>query len=269
MHGAACDAEPVEERLAALATTSENRRLLAELNALQGRRLLCGWGTPLRPCAICGDATNSPRTRSIPTSAATKPTSSRPSSRSDAESTRHSSSSNRASGSNAVPRGGRNSPCAGARPSSPPGTRAMSSSTSRRGRGAPRTPSTRRRSPTPPSAGACKRLGSDSRAREQFLAAEAILTELGVEGSAQSPGPPAPAPSEPPVHPRLAELSEEELKVVELVRAGLKNKDIAGRVFVSLRTVELRLTAAYRKLGVGSRTELVSLLAGNPRLAAV
>ncbi|MGV2482119.1 UNVERIFIED_CONTAM: helix-turn-helix transcriptional regulator, partial [Salmonella enterica subsp. enterica serovar Weltevreden] len=60
-----------------------------------------------------------------------------------------------------------------------------------------------------------------------------------------------------------------ELKVVELVRAGLKNKDIAGRVFVSLRTVELRLTAAYRKLGVGSRTELVSLLAGNPRLAAV
>ena len=69
--------------------------------------------------------------------------------------------------------------------------------------------------------------------------------------------------------PRLGELSDEELKVVELVRAGMKNREISERIFVSLRTVELRLTAVYRKLGVGSRTELVSRLAGNPRLAAV
>src|SRR5699024_1371492 len=69
--------------------------------------------------------------------------------------------------------------------------------------------------------------------------------------------------------PRLGELSDEERKVAELVRMGLKNREIAERIFVSLRTVELRLTAVYRKLDVGSRTELVSRLAGNPRLAAV
>lgn len=115
-------------------------------------------------------------------------------------------------------------------------------------------------------------LGSDSRAREQLLAAEAILIELGAERLVTGTGPAAGTGDVgvgPPELPELDELSEEELKVVELVRAGLKNKEIARRVFVSLRTVELRLTAAYRKLGVGSRTELVALLAGNPRLAAV
>src|SRR5699024_12515689 len=69
--------------------------------------------------------------------------------------------------------------------------------------------------------------------------------------------------------PRLGEFSDEERKVAELVRMGLKIREIAERIFVSLWTVELRITAVYRKLDVGSRTELVSRLAGNPRLAAV
>ncbi len=62
----------------------------------------------------------------------------------------------------------------------------------------------------------------------------------------------------------LAQLTEEEQAIVELVRTGLKNRDIARRVFVSLRTVELRLTSVYRKLGVGSRTELVARLSSQP-----
>ena len=115
-------------------------------------------------------------------------------------------------------------------------------------------------------------LGSGPRAREQLLTAASIFAEVGAERLAEGDGSRASLSSAAdalPELPQLSELSEEELKVVELVRAGLKNKEIAGRVFVSLRTVELRLTAVYRKLDVGSRTELVSRLAGNPRLAAV
>lgn len=54
-------------------------------------------------------------------------------------------------------------------------------------------------------------------------------------------------------------LSEEELKVVHLVRQGLRNKEIATRLFVSVRTVELRLTHIYRKVGARSRSHLASL----------
>ncbi|WP_166821314.1 LuxR C-terminal-related transcriptional regulator [Brevibacterium limosum] len=115
--------------------------------------------------------------------------------------------------------------------------------------------------------------GSKLRAREQRLAAAALLREIGAGRLAEHlrtgqivEEPQAPAR---PELPRLGELSDEELKVVELVRAGLKNREISERIFVSLRTVELRLTAVYRKLDVGSRTELVSRLAGNPSLAAV
>lgn len=115
--------------------------------------------------------------------------------------------------------------------------------------------------------------GSGRRAHEQELAAAALLREVGAERLAERflaerSDSPEPATTLTDL-PRLGELSDEELKVVELVRAGLKNREIAERVFVSLRTVELRLTAVYRKLDVGSRTELVSRLAGNPRLAAV
>ena len=115
--------------------------------------------------------------------------------------------------------------------------------------------------------------GSMLKAREQRLAAAALLREVGASRLADHlrNGQIVEEPKAPtlPDLPRLGELSDEELKVVELVRAGMKNREISERIFVSLRTVELRLTAVYRKLGVGSRTELVSRLAGNPRLAAV
>ncbi|QUL79180.1 LuxR C-terminal-related transcriptional regulator [Brevibacterium sp. SMBL_HHYL_HB1] len=114
--------------------------------------------------------------------------------------------------------------------------------------------------------------GAGMKAREQRTAAAALLHEAGAERLAEQllAGRTEAAEIEAlPDLPRLGELSDEERKVVELVRMGLKNREIAERIFVSLRTVELRLTAVYRKLDVGSRTELVSRLAGNPRLAAV
>ena len=51
--------------------------------------------------------------------------------------------------------------------------------------------------------------------------------------------------------------------MAELAAAGRSNREIAGELFVSERTVEANLTRVYRKLGVRSRTELARRL---PRL---
>ena len=55
-------------------------------------------------------------------------------------------------------------------------------------------------------------------------------------------------------------LSDDELQVVHLVQQGLRNKEIASRLYISVRTVELRLTHVYRKVGARSRSHLVSLM---------
>ena len=51
-------------------------------------------------------------------------------------------------------------------------------------------------------------------------------------------------------------LTPAELDVVELVRQGLPNKDIATRLFISPRTVATHLTHVYTKLGLTSRVQL-------------
>jgi len=51
-------------------------------------------------------------------------------------------------------------------------------------------------------------------------------------------------------------LTPAELDVVRLVSAGLGNKDIATRLFISPRTVETHLTHVYTKLGLASRVQL-------------
>jgi DNA-binding CsgD family transcriptional regulator len=56
--------------------------------------------------------------------------------------------------------------------------------------------------------------------------------------------------------PAPGDLSETERQVAELVADGLSNKEIAARLFVTVRTVEGNLTRIYAKLGIRSRTEL-------------
>lgn len=53
------------------------------------------------------------------------------------------------------------------------------------------------------------------------------------------------------------ELSATEREIVELVRAGRSNKEIAAALHLSVKTVEWNLSKIYRKLGVPSRTALV------------
>lgn len=58
----------------------------------------------------------------------------------------------------------------------------------------------------------------------------------------------------------LSLLKAEEREVAEMVRRGLRNREIAGELYISLRTVELRLTHIYRKVGARSRSHLASLI---------
>lgn len=61
---------------------------------------------------------------------------------------------------------------------------------------------------------------------------------------------------------RAATVSEAELRVVRLVLEGHSNAEVAARLFLSKRTIDTHLTNVYRKLGIGSRRELVAAMTG-------
>lgn len=58
----------------------------------------------------------------------------------------------------------------------------------------------------------------------------------------------------------LSALDDKELEIFRLLEKGYKNRTIAQELFVSVRTIELRLTNIYRKIGVKSRFELLRTL---------
>ena len=58
----------------------------------------------------------------------------------------------------------------------------------------------------------------------------------------------------------LAELTPSELRVLELAAGGLSNPQIAQRLFVTTKTIEMHLSNGYRKLGVHRRAELPAAL---------
>ena len=82
--------------------------------------------------------------------------------------------------------------------------------------------------------------------------AEAARTELAATGvrrrAADASGPDALTPSE--------------RRVADLAAAGRTNREIAQALFVTPKTVEVHLSATYRKLGIGSRHALPGALAG-------
>jgi two-component system nitrate/nitrite response regulator NarL len=59
---------------------------------------------------------------------------------------------------------------------------------------------------------------------------------------------------------KIASLTEREREVMALISEGLKNKDIADRLFISETTVRHHLTSIFSKLDVSNRFELIILL---------
>ena len=56
---------------------------------------------------------------------------------------------------------------------------------------------------------------------------------------------------------RIAKLTEREREVIRLIGEGIKNRQIAERMYISEATVRHHLTSIFAKLGVADRFELV------------
>ena len=76
------------------------------------------------------------------------------------------------------------------------------------------------------------------------------LRALGAQGIARGP---RPATQRNP-----ARLTEREVEVLELVGAGMRNSDIARKLFLTTKTVDHHVSSILRKLGVDSRGQAVA-----------
>ncbi|WP_284533628.1 helix-turn-helix transcriptional regulator [Nocardioides sp. T2.26MG-1] len=101
--------------------------------------------------------------------------------------------------------------------------------------------------------------------RAALAAAEACFAEIHARSwldqvrAELAPGPVAATDD-----PLLSRLTETEARIARLVCQGASNRQIAERLYLSVKTVEATLTRIYRKLDVRSRTQLATLLVPGP-----
>ena len=101
---------------------------------------------------------------------------------------------------------------------------------------------------------------------ERVHAGEAWLDPSLVAGVLSEVSRPRPAKADPHTG-RIASLTNREREVITLIGEGLKNKEIAGRLFISETTVRHHLTSIFDKLEVADRVELL-IYAFRHRLAS-
>ena len=60
-------------------------------------------------------------------------------------------------------------------------------------------------------------------------------------------------------------LSEREQEVLSLIASGLRNKEVADKLSVSIATVKSHIYSIYQKLHVNSRVEAINKFRGQPK----
>ena len=87
-------------------------------------------------------------------------------------------------------------------------------------------------------------LAAGERAREELRVTGARVTRPALSG--------------------VGSLTPSERRIVDLAAGGRSNPEIAQALFVTVKTVEMHLGHAYRKLGVRSRRELAGVVGSEP-----
>ena len=112
-----------------------------------------------------------------------------------------------------------------------------------------------------------RRDGRRVEAREQLRAAHGMFTTIGMVAFAQRARRELEATGA-TVRRRTPEtrdaLTPQETQIAQLARDGHSNPEIAGRLFLSSRTVEWHLRKVFAKLGIASRRELATALGVTP-----
>ncbi|MFI5979802.1 AAA family ATPase [Streptomyces sp. NPDC051555] len=101
-------------------------------------------------------------------------------------------------------------------------------------------------------------------ARAALRTAAQIFAQAGAKPwtdlATEAPPGPGAGPEGGSGHPGAAALTEAETRLALLVGQGASNQEAADRLFVSVKTVEARLTRIYQKLDVRSRAQLATAL---------
>jgi len=109
-------------------------------------------------------------------------------------------------------------------------------------------------------AGACGYLLKSARGSEivgairAVRSGESVLDPVVTRKLLQRVVGPAPAPGDAQAS---SQLTLRETEILRLAARGMSNKEIAGELFLSLRTVKAHLTNIFNKMGCGSRTDAI------------